>query len=140
MAKGIALKCTYNNGGEGGMVGFAGTCSDDIIAHNIRSGRVWCSNKESPCRKFMEGGFAGRRPIRPCYESWLFEDGEFSAGVFQGEVRHGEPMHLSDVSVGDVAIVTTRFPGDREEDRRVVGLFRIGRIESKPTDTYSDGG
>jgi len=132
MKQHVAIKCTYNNGDEGIFVGFSGTCSEDIIKWNIESGRVWCSQKDCECRKYYENGFKGNRPIDPCYESVLFRDWQYGAGWYHTGSRAGTPIHLSTVGKGKIAILTTRFPGDEEIDRKIIGFFKIGEITNKP--------
>jgi len=128
----IALKCTYNNGDEGALVGFNGTCSEDIIKLNIESGRVWCSQEGCECRKYYDGGFKGKRPVDPCYESVLFREWQYGAGWYHTGSRKGKPMHFLKVEKRKIAVLTTRFPGDSEEDRRIIGFFRIGNVGNKP--------
>lgn len=128
----IAFKCTYNNGSEGVYVGFQGTCSEDIIKWNIEQGRVWCSQDDCECKKYYIKGFKGDKPLNPCYESVLFKKWEYGAGWYHTGKRKGTPIHISDVRVGDIVILTTRFPEDREIDRRIIGLFKVGKIENRP--------
>lgn len=131
--KHIAFKCTYNNGNVGIIVGFNGTCSEDIIKRNIESGRIWCSQKDCECRKYYDSGFKGKQPKgNLCYESVLFKDWRYGAGWYHTGRRAGTPMHLPDVGLGKIAILTTLFPGDRDIDRRIIGLFRIGEITNDP--------
>jgi hypothetical protein len=132
MKRHVAIKCTYNNGDEGAFVGFEETCSQDIIEWNIESGRVWCSQKDCDCRKYYDGGFKGNRPIDPCYESVLFRDWQYGAGWYHTGSRAGTPIHLSSVDNGKTAILTTRFPGDDEIDRRIIGFFKIGEVKDEP--------
>ena len=41
----VAFKCTYNDGGTRGFVGFGGTCSDGNILRNVQTNpRRWCSD------------------------------------------------------------------------------------------------
>ena len=68
----VAFKCTYNNGREQPLVGFAGTCSLDNIARNVKNHRVWCSNRDCACKKFSDKGMKGALPVDPCQESVLF--------------------------------------------------------------------
>ena len=68
----LAFKCTYCDGGQGKRVGFAGTCSDDILRKNVRDGRVWCG--VGPCGEYYENGFSGEMPQNPCCESVLFRE------------------------------------------------------------------
>lgn len=124
----VAFKCTYNDGGQGPYVGFCGTCSDSIIAWNVEQGRVWCSQKECWCREYYDDGFTGGRPEDPCYESVLFSEWRFAIGIYHTGPRAGDPMTIRHAGIGDIAIFTTRFPGDSELDRKIVGLFRIGDI------------
>jgi len=132
MGKHVAIKCTYNNGGEGANVGFHGTCSENIIKSNIESGRVWCNQKECECKEFYDNGFKGNRPIDPCYESVLFRDWRCGAGIYQTGKRAGTPIRLSNVEKGKIAILTTRFPGDSEIDRKIIGFFKIGDVINEP--------
>jgi hypothetical protein len=127
MGQHVAIKCTYNNGGEGTFVGFSGTCSEDVIKWNIESGRVWCSNKDCECRKYYDRGFKGNRPTDPCYESVMFRDWQYGAGS-----RAGKPIHLLNVDKGKIAILTTRFRGDEEIDRKIIGFFKIGEAKNGP--------
>lgn len=132
MGRSIAFKCTYNDGGEGVFVGFSGTCSRDNIEYNVRNSRVWCSSPQCECRKFYDRGMKGEKPTDPCYESRLFRDWRYGAGWFHTGAKAGTPIHLRQVKVGKFAILTTRFPGEPEEARRIVGLFRIGEILETP--------
>ena len=49
----VAFKCTYNDGGSEGFVGFEGTCSLDNIKRNVKGkhGRRWCSSPSCLCRQ-----------------------------------------------------------------------------------------
>lgn len=124
----IAFKCTYNNGGQGLYVGFNGTCSDEVIKMNIKNGRSWCGSKQCACRKYYENGFRGKAPIEPCYESRLFKNWEYGAGWDHSGKRGNVPRYIRKTEIGKIAIITTRFPGDNEENRRIVGLYKIGDI------------
>lgn len=128
MPRNVAIKCTYNDGDEGLYVGFNGTCSEDIIKQNIENGRVWCSSKDCKCKKYFKNGLKGKRPTDPCLESVLFRKWEFGAGTYHSGKRANTPIHLSDVGKGKIAILTTRFPGDNEIDRKIIGFFKIGKI------------
>jgi len=133
MKKHVAIKCTYNNGDEGVFVGFSGTCSEDIIKWNIKNGRVWCNQKDCECRKYYDSGFKGKRPSNDlCYESVLFRDWQYGAGWYHTGLRAETPIHLSNVGKGKIAILTTRFPGDEEIDRKIIGLFKIGEVKNEP--------
>jgi len=124
----IAFKCTYNNGGKGIYVGFGGTCSDEIIKWNIDNGRAWCQIENGQCKRYYDNGFKGKRPNSPCYESLLFIDWEYGAGWDHYGVRGDMPRKILGAEEGKIAVITTLFPGDREEDRKIVGLYKIGDI------------
>jgi len=130
MGRSIAFKCTYNDGGKGTHVGFSDTCSKDNIERNIKA-RVWCSNPGCPCFRYYENRMIGTKPHNPCYESTLFRDWQFGAGYSHKGPNAGKPVHLSEAEVGKFAFLTTRFPGGEEPDRRIIGLFKIGKIENK---------
>lgn len=133
MGNSVAFKCTYNNGDEGTFVGFAATCSRDNIRLNIRSQRLWCSNPQCSCRRFYDQGMTGDSPSSPCYESILFKEWHFSAGEYHTGPLAGKKIHINQAEVGKLAILTTRFPGEPESERRIVGLFQIERIEGNHT-------
>ena len=124
----VAIKCTYNNGNEGAFVGFNGTCSENIIKLNIDSGRVWCSRKECDCRKYYDRGFRGHKPTNPCYESMHFRYWKYGAGWYHTGKRAETPIHMSKDCKGKIAISTTRFPRDKEIDRKIIGLFKISNV------------
>lgn len=132
MGQHVAIKCTYNNGDEGDFVGFNETCSEEIIKWNIESGRVWCGFKDCQCRKYYDRGLRGKRPVNPCYESVLFRHWRYGAGWYHTGKRAGTPIRLSNVDQGKIAILTTRFPGDEEIDRKIIGFFKIRMVTSGP--------
>jgi len=131
MGRSVAFKCTYNDGDEGVFVGFADTCSRDNIERNVRNGRVWCSSPLCACRKFCDEGMRGDKPTAPCYESELFQKWEFGVGGFHTGVKAGQQIPLTQTEAGDFAILTTRFPCEAESERHIIGLFRVGKVESQ---------
>lgn len=135
MGSHIAVKCTYCDGDEGEFVGFNGTCSDLVIAWNIRmKHRVWCSDDDCNCKKYYDRGFRGPRPVDACYESALFRDWKYCGGFHHSGKSPGKPIY-HDVSEGNIAVLTTRFRREDTEDRRrIVGFFKIAKVD------YPDGG
>ena len=125
----LAFKCTYNDADEGVYVGFNGTCSINNIIRNIKGGRIWCSNEECPCRRFYDTGFRGEAPEYHCYESELFNRWRFGGGIYRHGKHAGKPIKIRKAEVGKIAILTTLFPGDKEKDRKIIGLFKVERIE-----------
>ena len=123
----VAFKCTYNDGGGRGFVGFGGTCTAQNIIRNVKTKpRSWCSASSNPCRQFCDNGFRGRKPVHPCYESQISERWRFGPGTYHSNRRDGEPIPMNNAEVGKVALLTTRHPEhDREEKRIVFGVYKI---------------
>lgn len=137
--KHVAVKCTYNNGEEGAFVGFNGTCSENIIRINTQT-HMWCSQPECSCKQYCENGFRGERPVDPCLESTLFRDWWFGAGTYLTGKRKGSPKKAQLIK-GGIALLTTRFPGDVEKDRKIIGLYEIKRVtnlENEETKFYAE--
>jgi len=135
MPRSIALKCTYNDGGinNDNSIGFAGTCSIINIRNNIEK-HAWCGNQRCQCFRFINNH--GPDPIDPCEESILFRDWRFSSGYAYKENGNippydengRRPLHIAHTAIGKIAILTTRFPGTKERDRRIIGFFEIDLI------------
>ena len=126
----VAFKCTYNDGGERGFVGFGGTCTDGNILRNVKTNpKRWCSTRTNLCRKFCDEGFRGDRPVLPCYESQIIERWRFGPGTYHTEDRDGDPIPMHHAEVGKVALLTTRHPEhDTEAERIVFGVYRIEQV------------
>ena len=124
--KNIACNLIYNNGGEGDFVGFYGRCTEDIIIYNIKKGSGrWCSNDRCSCKKYYNNGFKGKINEFPCNESILFKNWEFSAGEnFEDE----EKVRMLHVGANKIAILTTTFANTREEERKIIGFFKIDNV------------
>lgn len=135
MDKSVAFKCTYNDGGEGVLVGFSDTCSRDNIGLNMKNSRVWCNSPDCKCRQYYDRGMNGPKPQNPCYESVLFSEWRYGAGSYHTGVKTGMPIHIAQAEVGKFAMLTTRFPNESESERRIIGLFQIGGIEERPETT-----
>ena len=139
MNKHVAIKCNYNNGDEGLLVGFNGTCSDDIIEENTQK-YVWCKQPQCPCKKYVDSNFKGKRPELPCMESRLFKDWYFGAGTYHNGPDKGKSK-TARLAEGGICFLTTRFSNDKEIDRKIIGLYRIGKVtNSKDGETlfYAD--
>lgn len=123
----LAFKCTYCDGGQGEYVGFAGVCSDDNMRRNVQAGRIQCAS--GPCRDYCGRGFSGAKPEPPCFEGTLFTEWFASAGLYDSGPKRNLPIPMKRVQKGSIAVFTSRFPDEpREEQRRVVGLFLVGRV------------
>lgn len=123
--KNIACNLIYNDGDEGVYVGFNGRCSIENIINNVEAGiSRWCSQPQCNCRKFYDNNFKGSFPgtYPNCTESVIFENWEFNPGfTFVGNI----PFVMHKVGKGKVAILTTKFSGDDESERKIIGLFKI---------------
>ena len=140
MNKYFAVKCNYNNGDEGDLVGFNGVCSNDIIMRNIKK-YTWCMQLECACNAFYKKGFSGQHPKDPCLESRLFREWEFGAGHYHNGERKGQPKEAR-IEEGGIALLTTRFPDDDiEENRRIIGFFKVTSLTNdidEGTKFYAD--
>ncbi len=136
----LAIKVNYNNGNNNfQFIGYRGTCSEDIIKYNVENKKTWCSDKRCPCFIYHKKGFKGNKPAGGhCTESTLLSKWEFNAGSYLKGSREGEPLTITRVEVGDIAILTTRFPNEEEEKRKIFGIFRIGKISKNLNNIYAD--
>jgi hypothetical protein len=96
------------------------------ILLNVGNGAIPC--RVTACMDFYEGKLR-TRPKNPCYESGLFKDWMYGSGY--AIQRDEKPFRIAHIQRGAIAVFTTLFPGDREEDRKIIGLFKIARIENK---------
>src|ERR1700676_2416795 len=103
MAGSVAFKCTYNDGDSSEYVGLRGTCSRDLIVHNVQK-HVWCGQPENPCRQFYDAGMKGTKPLFPCMESELFEYWRFNGGTWHNGPRKGESIPIREAEVGKIVI------------------------------------
>jgi len=53
----------------------------------------------------------------------------FSSGYGENRI----PNHINDTAIGEIAVFTTRFPNESEENRRIIGFFEIGNISGHTT-------
>jgi hypothetical protein len=62
----------------------------------------------------------------------------YGSGTKHSGPNEGKPIHMRQVEEGKFAVLTTRFPGEREEKRRIIGLFQIGSVdETRETMIYA---
>ena len=138
----VAFKCTYNDGGDRGFVGFGGTCSNGNILRNVKTNpRRWCSHPENACRRFCDNEFRGRRPRHPCYESQIIDRWRIGPGTHLAEDGVGEPIPMKHARAGKVALLTTRHPDhDTESERIVFGVYKIIEVsEDENGEIWLDG-
>lgn len=128
----VAFKCTYNDGGDRGFVGFGGTCSNGNILRNVKEQRRWCSHEVNACRQFCDNGFRGQRPRHPCDESHIIDRWRFGPGTDLVEDGVGEPRSIPHAQEEKVVLLTTRHPErDSEPERIVFGVYKIVGISAE---------
>lgn len=128
MEKHIALKCNWNDGtqkADSKFPGWSGVCSSPLMKLNVvgPTRRTWCSNKTCACARAITGpGRLPRGTDKPCYESSLFTNLSFSAGGRR--IRQTGP--------GKLAFLTSRRPFTVEDERVIIGAYRIREIGEHP--------
>ena len=151
--KGIAFKVTYNDGGaDSGLFGFRGICTKKQIFYNIEARRDQCCRDFSECWRYYDGQRRNQPKFSPGMETWCYEatvlldqPWQFAAGFRHRGDRAGDPFTLKGVQPGDFAFLTTRLPGelDQEGERRIFAVYRVGEVTGSAEDerhsAVSDG-
>jgi hypothetical protein len=73
-------------------------------------------------------------------ESELFTKWVFGSGWFHNGTKSGQPKRAH-VEPNGIAVLTTRFPGEPENERKIVGLYKITKItnnQKEETRLYAD--
>lgn len=134
----IVFKCNYCDGGrDKNHLGFMGACSDKMIQYNIEEVKhKWCSDPECPCNQYYYGEIDGTELDRlcacgdsTCYESVMLLNWEAFAGSYLTGDKKYKPKKINNVQMGSLAILTTRLPRQKEEDRIVFGVFLVNEGE-----------
>lgn len=130
----VAFKCNYCDGGkdENG-IGFAGPCMFDTnnrernISFKVKD---WCSNKRGVCSKYWNKEISKEELLESyenghcCYESYLLSDWTFTVGQF----KNGMSKCIRNAKERKVALFTTVFPGEPEENRCIFAAFVIDEL------------
>ena len=128
MSHSIAVKCIYNDGDEGFLVGFKGPCSLGLMQQYVKCEELYCGGEQCPCHTYyFRDRMQGERPAYPCMESRLFRDWEVAASPGRGS-GNGNLQHLIEAGPGEFAVLTTTFLGNLESERSIIGLFQIAEI------------
>lgn len=131
----IAFKCNYCDGGKNdGVVGFKGACSDKNIKYNIHIAKhVWCRGEDSDCRKYLDGQMtraaldeASSGDGYVCYESQMLRMWRAYAGIIQNGGKKGTPKTFRNVRSNSLAVLTTRMPYAKDQDRFIFAVFLVG--------------
>lgn len=136
IAKNIAFKCTYNDGGKDvNGIGFLKVCSDALIQQHIHDKRRWCSTSGCSCKQYSDGILSRQELDRLrenksfiCYESCMLEEWKAQAGTIRNGTRERERVKIKNAFKNSVAILTTRLPGESEKERFIFGLFLIDNL------------
>ena len=130
----IAFKCNYCDGGKNkDSIGYTNVCSIETIEYNINvAKRVWCSSSESLCNKYIKGEFSRKELLNTCnndgfvcYESQMLRKWRAYAGIAQKGVNKGKPMKLKSVKANSLAMLTTKLPNEKDEERFIFAVFLI---------------
>lgn len=132
--KNLAFKLNYCDGGASeDSIGYKGVCSDDMIRYNIeKAKRSWCSYEGCPCKQYHDGLITREELDQKmddggftCYESIALSNWIAHAGTNLRGENEGKARRLPNAQRGSLAVLTTRYPGDNEKDRIIVGVFII---------------
>jgi len=144
----IAFKCNYCDGGKtDSLIGFIDICSEETLKYNIKKEKhVWCSSNDCPCRKYYNGEIRTYRELKEivrrdydfvCYESAMLRLWRAGAGVVQTGERKGTPLRLLKVQLNSLAVLTTRLPYEKDENRFIFAVFLVD--EKYEGDTRDEG-
>lgn len=135
----IAFKCNYCDGGKSEeIVGYKGVCSDETIKYNIKTAKhVWCRQPENMCYKYLQGEIS-REEISKfydetksefgksvCCESQMLELWKAGAGITQNADGKSKPMSLKNARANSLAVLTTKLPRAKDQDRFIFAVFLI---------------
>lgn len=133
----LAFKCNFCNGGcSESCLGYKGVCTDEQIKQNIKDGRAWCSNADSPCYKYVNGMLT-RKDLDDlnvngtfvCYEARMLIDWKAEAGEDVDENGVHKARRITNASNNSLAVLTTVMPGDNGKDRVIFGVFITGTVD-----------
>jgi len=131
----VAFKVTWVYGQDGP---FTTPCTPEGRHINIKQRKAtWCRQSDCPCKQLYDAGNESpydRTTLDrwPCYDSAIFDKWSFGGGRFHGESRGGEPIPFKNFRLGKLAFFTTRHHGMGEEDRIIIGCYRIDKSVSDP--------
>lgn len=135
----LAFKCNFCNGGcSADCLGFKGVCSDEQIKYNIeKKKRAWCSNNDSPCKKYLDGTITraelddlNENGTFVCYESRMLLDWKAEAGDDLDENGVHKARRITGASKDSLAVLTTELPTiPNGKDRVIFGVFITGIVD-----------
>jgi hypothetical protein len=135
----LAFKCNFCNGGcSKNCLGFKSVCSDEQIKYNIENKkRAWCSNNDSPCKKYLDGTITrteldalNENGTFVCYESRMLLDWKAEAGDDLDENGVHKARRITGASKDSLAVLTTELPTmPNGKDRVIFGVFITGIVD-----------
>lgn len=136
----VAFKCTYCDGGRSDdCIGFKGVCSYGNQLYNIEQAKhVWCSTG-SLCASFLRGE-VGKKALNTenlCTECRILLNWHCGSGGYQHGLKAGTGIKMQQVQRGSLAVLTTRLPHAKEEQRIIFGVYIVD--ESYGGDSTQEG-
>lgn len=129
----LAFKITFCDGQKGSdtqHIGFQGLCSKQQINENCKgTGRRWCQNPDCACRQYFQNKITYNQlqwewaDSGICMESRLLIDWTARAEYSWGNIV--QPRAIRNAENGKLAVLTTRFPGSDESERKIFAVFII---------------
>lgn len=128
----IAFKVTFNDRG------WAAPCSRDQFLFNAYEKKVtWCgiqAGKKDDCQSAKYRGKEISHDFSPCYDAAALASLTFSPGWNHGQEK---PFVCNEAKVGKVALLTSRRPGEAEDQRFIFALLDIERVRVENNERWS---
>lgn len=125
----VAFKCNYCDGGKSDNgIGFINICSKDVMDYNIEKAKhVWCTSEECPCHQYYSGDISKDEldDKFDCSESRMLVDWKAYAGIVQNGKNAGRPMKVKNVALNSLAVLTSRLPYAKDDERFIFGAFIV---------------
>ena len=119
----IAFKVTYND------KGWSAPCSPDVFRYNAFEKKVvWCSIQAEQKVNCQSPQYVGKQmsdTFAPCYDAAAVSSLVFGPGWNHGQDR---PFVCKEAKVGKIAVLTSRAPGEPEQERFIFAILDIERI------------
>ena len=133
----LAFKCNFCDGDcSSNCLGYKAVCSDEQIKQNIKDGRAWCSNAESPCYQYINGAIT-RQELDAlnttgtivCYEARMLNEWKAEAGEDVDDNGVHKARRITNASSNSLAVLTTTLPKTSGKDRVIFGVFITGDVD-----------
>ena len=133
----VAFKVTWVYGQKGPFTAPCTAKGRHINIHDSKKG--WCSQPECRCNQAFHGGNTDP-PVAisqdgPCMDVHIFTAWRFGGGTSHTGTQKGLKRKIKYAKAGRIAFYTTRDNNMNEEQRLVIGAFRIGTLADKKGET-----